>query len=247
MHLQRRLLARKVNELEESLRLNEMFVAVLGHDLRTPLSVVQNGAEIISRFSTSDPSRLEKTAQTMLSSTKRMNDMVNQLLDVARTRSNSFTLNLGRYDYAEVVSQIVQEFSSAERPEIMMLTTEGDTSGEFDKTRMFQVFSNLIGNAYQHGTPGETIELSVDGSSASQVGIEVVSQGTIPSTILENIFDPFRTMSTQQPRNPAGLGLGLYIVKQFVTAHGGSVTVHSKDGRTKFRVVVPRSIDYMNS
>jgi signal transduction histidine kinase len=115
----------------------------------------------------------------------------------------------------------------------------GSLAGTWDADRMAQVFSNLVGNALQHGTDN-TVRIDLDGSDPACVTLVVANAGTIPPELVAHLFDPFRG-GNRQPGRGAGLGLGLYIVQQIAEAHGGEVVVQSGgDGRTEFRVRVPR-------
>jgi signal transduction histidine kinase len=103
---------------------------------------------------------------------------------------------------------------------------------------MAQVVSNLVGNAITHGAPGEPVRVSLDGD-ADELRLTVWNAGTqIPPEMLPVLFEPFRRGAASRGR---GLGLGLYIVKQIVTAHGGDIDVHSTaENGTTFAVRVPR-------
>ena len=116
---------------------------------------------------------------------------------------------------------------------------EGDLQGNWDADRLAQVASNLISNALQYGKKDEPVEVRLDGSQRDDILLSVGNAGTIPADVLPKIFDPFRG-GQRQPGQNEGLGLGLYIVQQIVHAHRGSIDVDSKDGRTTFRITIPR-------
>jgi two-component system, sensor histidine kinase and response regulator len=105
---------------------------------------------------------------------------------------------------------------------------------------MAQVLTNLVANAVQHGEPNQPVLLSVDGSNPAQLTVCVQNKGTIPADMLGYIFEPFHTTSDGRSAR-SGLGLGLYIVKQFIEAHGGSVKVSSiPETGTTFELTLPR-------
>lgn len=117
---------------------------------------------------------------------------------------------------------------------------EGDLQGEWDIGRLGQLASNLIGNALQHGCGGKPIQVRLDGRQADSVQLTVENAGAIASDVLRHVFDPFRG-GQRQPGRSDGLGLGLYIVQQIATAHGGRVDVLSPQAhRTRFQVSLPR-------
>jgi two-component system sensor histidine kinase/response regulator len=237
LYEQKKRLSRQLEELRQSLYLNEMFAAVLGHDLRNPLSAVMNGAALLKIIS-EDP-KVTLAADRIQSSGKRMAKMVDQLLNVARIRSVGFELQLMESDYAMLCMTIVEELRGAKEDRIHIRIT-GDVKAMVDVDRFSQVMSNLLGNALQHGKAGAPIDLHIDGSDAGVVRLCVHNDGVIPREQLETIFEPFH-LGAENRRAAQGLGLGLYIVKQFVEAHGGAVQVFSEEKEgTSFDVTMPR-------
>jgi two-component system, sensor histidine kinase and response regulator len=235
---QKKQIQQQLEELRQALQVNELFIAVLGHDLRTPLSAIMHGAELIQLLS--KEAKVADTAKRIYSSGDRMEKMVRQLLDVAQIRSGGLTISKSRSDYKTVCQRIVEEIQAAYPSADIRLECRGDLAGSFDADRMSQILSNLVANAVQHGEAGAPVLLAVDGSQARQLVTRVQNKGRIPAETLERIFMPFHSANTgRSARN--GLGLGLYIVKQFVEAQGGTVTVTStqNDG-TCFEIVLPR-------
>ncbi|MEI2418226.1 hybrid sensor histidine kinase/response regulator [Orrella sp. JC864] len=237
LYTQRKQLASQLEALQQSLHINEMFAAVLGHDLRNPLSAITSGAGLLRRLS--DDAKVQSIAQRMEASAQRMARMVDQLLDVARIRSNGLALRLQQTDYAELCRGIVDELVSASPDRQVQLEVRDDVRGRADVDRLSQVISNLVGNALQHGEPGHPVQLCVDGGRPERITIIVQNQGVIPESHMPHLFEPFRAGVDGLSRE--GLGLGLYIVKQFVDAHGGKVTARS-DARTGtvFELALPR-------
>jgi two-component system sensor histidine kinase/response regulator len=237
LYEQKKRLSQQLEELRQSLYLNEMFTAVLGHDLRNPLSAVMNGAALLKIIS-EDP-KITLAAERIQSSGKRMAKMVDQLLNVARIRSVGFELQLMDTDYEMLCRTIVDELRGSEEDRIRLKTT-GEVKGMVDIDRFSQVMSNLLGNALQHGKPGTAIDLHIDGSGAGVIRLCVHNEGGIPREQLETIFEPFH-LGAENRRSAQGLGLGLYIVKQFVEAHGGQVQVFSDEKEsTSFDITMPR-------
>ncbi|GEL72166.1 MULTISPECIES: hybrid sensor histidine kinase/response regulator [Myxococcus] len=239
LHRQKQQLAHQLEELTETLRLNEMFTAVLGHDLRNPLSAILTAADLLFRR-TEDPA-VRKSASRMLTSGKRMGRMIEDVLDLARARlAGGIPLRRSETDFGLLVQRIVQEHHAAFPQHSLDVRKEGDLVGDWDSDRLAQVASNLIGNALQHGDTSEPVQLRLDGSHADSITFSVSNVGVIPAEQQPYLFDPFRGCSQQRART-GGLGLGLYIVQQIIHAHHGSVDVESGSGRhTVFRVVLPR-------
>ena len=242
LHRQKQQLALELHERSESLRLNEMFMAMLGHDLRTPLTAIMTGAEVLKRLASDDTQR--QAAERVKSSGTRMSRMIEDMLDLARARlAGGFPLRRERLDLGALVGRVVQEHQTAAPQRGIEVRLEGDLSGDWDGGRLAQVVSNLVGNALQHGVNGEPVEVRVDGSRPETVVLSVRNAGSIAPELLPALFDPFRGGPRPADRND-GLGLGLYIVQQIVEAHRGTVVHASPDPtHTLFRVEVPRTAD----
>ncbi|MDQ9169644.1 HAMP domain-containing sensor histidine kinase [Oxalobacteraceae bacterium R-40] len=235
---QKKQIQQQVEELRQALQVNELFIAVLGHDLRTPLSAILHGAELIQLLAKDE--KVAGAAKRIQSSGERMNKMVQQLLDVAQIRSGSINLSRTASDYRKLCTRIVEEIQVAFPTAAIRFECHGDVNGTFDTDRMAQVLSNLVSNAVQHGEPNQPVFLSVDGSKPAQVTVCVQNKGSIPADTLDRIFKPFHTTSAGRSAK-SGLGLGLYIVKQFIEAHCGSVKVSSNPvSGTTFELTLPR-------
>jgi two-component system sensor histidine kinase/response regulator len=239
LHRQKEQLARELHEKTQTLRLNEMLTAVLSHDLRSPLNAVLTSAHLIQRRSTEEPVR--DTAARILSSTKRMSRMIEDMLDMARARlAGGIPLKRETAELGSLVQRVVGEIHAAYPGRKIDMTQHGDLNGEWDGERLAQVASNLIGNALQHGQESESVQVDVNGALPDVVTLTVTNSGTIPEELLPQLFDPFRGIRRENGRQD-GLGLGLYIVQQIVLAHEGSVDVQSgSSNRTTFVVKVPR-------
>lgn len=121
-----------------------------------------------------------------------------------------------------------------------MLSSAGVLSGSWDGNRLAQVLTNLLGNALRHGAADQPIGLHLDGTHPSAIRMEISNGGCIPAELLPVLFKPFRGGEAKGGRRD-GLGLGLYIVQQIVTSHGGSIAVHSADDHTRFTVTLARN------
>jgi two-component system, sensor histidine kinase and response regulator len=239
LHRQKQQLARELHERTETLRLNEMFIAVLGHDLRNPLHAMMLSAHGVHRVSTEDP--VKQAAARIVSSGNRMSRMIEDLLDLARGRlAGGIQIVREPVDLAAVVGRVVRESQAAKPGRALEIRQQGHFDGEWDAGRLAQVASNLISNALQYGDPKEPVLVELDGTRDDTVEMVVSNAGNIPKELLPQIFDPFRGRS-EPSRRSEGLGLGLYIVKELVEAHEGRVDVASNPGeRTRFTVRLPR-------
>lgn len=239
LHRQKQQLARELQERSESLRLTEMLIAILGHDLRTPLTAILAGAEVLKRLGTDETQ--VRVAERVKSSATRMGRMIEDMLDLARARlAGGFPVRHERVDLGALVGRVVQEHLAASPERSIELQLEGDLTGEWDGGRMAQVVSNLVGNALQHGASDAPVTVRVDGTRPDGIVLSVGNAGSIAPGLLPHLFDPFRGGLRPSDRND-GLGLGLYIVEQIVQAHRGAVVHEAPDAtRTVFRVEVPR-------
>jgi signal transduction histidine kinase len=236
LYEQRRTLAAQLEELKNALRLNEMFTAALGHDLRNPLNAISMGAEVLVRRSR-DP-ELVNVAERIVSSARRMGRMIGQLLDVARIRSGGIELTMRPSDISRVCRSIMEEVVAPRDAARVNVTATGDTTAVFDVDRLSQVFSNLVGNALQHSETSSPVSVSINGSHPEAVRVQIRNEGVIPADQMRTLFEPFRSGNPSQ----GGLGLGLYIARQFVQAHGGTVEARSgTDRQTTFEVSIPRN------
>jgi two-component system sensor histidine kinase/response regulator len=240
LYLQRQQLAQELQDRTETLRLNEMFSALLAHDLRNPLSAILASAQLLERR-TCD-SQAQEAAARILSSGKHMGRLIEDMLDLARARlAGGIVVKPEPADIRVLVERVVREHQAAAPQRAIETDYTGEFSGRWDAERIAQVASNLIGNALKHGDADAPIEVRLDGTDDDAVVLLVINGGTIPAELVDHLFDPFR--GGQRPAGRSeGLGLGLYIVFQIVKAHSGSVEVTTgRDNRTMFRVVVPRA------
>lgn len=233
-----------VAKLEETIRYNELFAAALAHDLRNPLGAMMNAAQLVMMRREGrggEDDRESKPLSRILSSGERMTTMIDQLLDFTRARSGGgVEVDPHEANLAELCAQAVSELELAHPEWKVRREVIGDQRGSWDSGRLLQVFSNLVANAGQHGSAEAGISLKLDGSARDQVKVEVHNEGTIPESLLPHLFDPFR--GTRHRRDQSrGLGLGLFIVREIVRAHGGTVDVSSSEaGGTTFSFRLPR-------
>jgi signal transduction histidine kinase len=240
LYRQRRQLAAELSDRTETLRLNEMFSALLAHDLRSPLSAILASARLMQRRS-DDHAALE-AAGRIVTSGNRMARMIEDMLDLARARlGGGIIVKRERVDFKALVERVLREHQAAAPERVIEAAYDGNLSGFWDPERIAQVASNLIGNALKHGSPAAPIGVRLDGTEREAVTLVVKNGGVIPADILPHLFDPFRGAQRQSGRAD-GLGLGLYIVSQIVQAHDGRVNVKTGEaGETAFHIRLPRA------
>jgi PAS domain S-box-containing protein len=226
-------------EMMRTVANNERFTAILGHDLRNPLNAIMTTAQLMQRRTGSDDIALP--AVRILKSSQRMLRMINQLLDLSRVRvPGGLLLRPKQIDLADLCRQVLDELRVAHPGSSLELVTAGDLVGRWDGDRLAQVLSNLSANALEHGRPATPVYVRLDGRDPAHVDIRVENQGTIPEPVLPILFHPFRTTHYRSAK-PGGLGLGLYISQEIVTAHCGRIQVRSTpaDG-TCFQIELPK-------
>jgi signal transduction histidine kinase len=219
-----------------------LLLGVLGHDLRTPVGVVHMSASYLLRGDAL-PSAQTKAVARILTSAERVKAMVNDLLDFTRTAIGvTLPITPVPADLAKISRDIVEEVTVLHPDSILELTCEGDLCGRWDATRVAQALSNLATNAVHHGG-ARPVTVHV-GDSGENVSVHIHNEGTaIPPEKQKNLFAPLRQVRAPQPegRGSSGLGLGLYITKEIVVAHGGSIKVESGEEGTTVIVTLPRT------
>jgi signal transduction histidine kinase len=223
-------------ELRAVAEFRELFIGILGHDLRNPLGSIVVTAASLLRGGKLDQKDAEMAARIIRSS-QRIARMITQLLDTTRARlGGGIPIEPKPTDLREVCRNIVEEFEAT-----IQLQIEGEVTGIWDQDRLAQVLSNLVGNAIEHARPGTVVVVKAH-AEAAEVVVEVSNQGDpIPADLLPLIFEPFVRANLRQHSTTGNLGLGLYIAKQIVLSHGGTLDVHSTEGTTAFVMRIPRS------
>lgn len=217
----------------------ERFVGIVGHDLRNPLSAITMGAASLIRRELDEGSA--KIVRRIVSSADRMSRMIQQLLGFAQARhGGGIPIHRSRADLAEITQHVIEELEAAYPERTILFTHRGELEGEWDSDRMAEVISNLVGNAIQHGDGGP-VSVNLVGKDGA-VTLDVHNKGApIRPDLLAHLFDPFRRGGSPRESIRASVGLGLYISKELVRAHGGSIAVSSApETGTVFTVRLPR-------
>lgn len=215
-------------ETQRYARLMEVFVSVLSHDLRNPLSAIITASHMLRQEQDS------RAASRIRQSADRMGRMIDQLLDFSRIKMGAgLPLDTREIDLAPVGRMVLGELEAAYPDRAIQLEEHGSLWGAWDRDRLAQLLSNLGGNACQHGD--DPIRISLDGRDPLFVRISVENRGAIPEDLIPDLFEPGARRG-----HSGGLGLGLYIAQQIAAAHGGSIQVSSGELTTRFLVEMPR-------
>jgi signal transduction histidine kinase len=240
--------ARLYEEAREAIRLRDEFLSVASHELRTPLTPLNLKLGMLRRLA-------EQAGQGTLPATQvgadiavaarhvqRLTNLVDHLLDVTRIRAGKLQLQLESVDLAEVVRDAAARLASvaAECGSTLDLVTPERCTGVWDRMRLEQIVTNLLTNALKYGG-GKPVRVRLEEQGPGQVVLSVRDSGIgMEPSVLERIFGRFER--GHSGRHYPGLGLGLYITRQVVTALEGTISVESAPGKgSVFTVVLPRS------
>lgn len=213
----------------------ERFIAILGHDLRSPVGAILMSVEVL--LGDDLPERSTKTVAGIRERARGMEAVIRDVLDFARGRlGGGIPVKRTWCDLGRICDEEVDEMTQAHPGRAIHWGGSGNLIGEWDADRVAQVLSNLIGNAVQHGTDPIRIAAEDEGD---EVVLSVRNGGAaIPASMIPQLFEPFRASGKDAAE---GLGLGLYIVSEIVRAHGGNLSARSAEGEgTTFTIRWPR-------
>ncbi|MCU1808189.1 HAMP domain-containing histidine kinase [Cytobacillus firmus] len=215
------------------------FLASISHELRTPLTYIKGYADIVLKRNLSIEDR-DKYLNIIHEEANRLSDLIKDLFDLAKMDKNSFVIQKRAIDITDFIMKIEQKFSPAFQEKDMELEVICPKEAVIiaDPTRLEQIIFNLLDNAIKYSPPGAKTILSVN-NKKKDVYIKVRDNGKgIPEEDLPYILNRFYRVDKSRTRSLGGTGLGLAIVKELVLAHGGTISVKSKEGiGTEFELV----------
>lgn len=217
-----------------------LLLGMLGHDMRSPLNTILMTAQYLAALNAG--ADVSDAAARLIRGGASMKALLEDLVDFNRTTLGlGIRINLAEIDLATLLKDESEQLRGAHPGRRIELEIIGDTRGYWDGVRLQQLLRNLVGNAINYGAADTPIQVVLTRDD-TDVTIEVKNRGpAIEKEILKQIFDPLRRGVGQGHRDysGAGLGLGLYIVREVARAHGGEVTVRSDKGETVFTVRLP--------
>jgi len=217
----------------EALAAKDRDIAMLAHDLQTPLASISAGTDILLRAA--DEDRTRNVATRVIQTVFRMSNMVSDLTDYARAGQGPIPVRIKPADLGAIVAQVVEECRQLEPVDRIRVETSGDLRGQWDADRLSQAITNLVVNALRYGEGDVRVRVR---DAGAVVNVSVHNTGpSIPAARLASIFQPFQRAT----ETSKGLGLGLFIVREIVDAHGGAVDVSSSaDAGTTLVLRLPR-------
>jgi signal transduction histidine kinase len=230
---------------DETARTRDIFLAILGHDLRTPLAAMAMAGDYLTIPEVGTARTVEVGTQVRRS-TATMIAMVNDLLEYARTQlGGEMPITRTQADVKEICQAALHDASATHPDCPFEFNASGDLTGAFDTGRLQQVITNLLTNAAQYRGGQHPVTISAEGESDTVV-VQVRNFGTVlPQESLQAIFNPLvqLSMEHEQGRRPStSLGLGLFIAREVTEAHGGKITADSDEhSGTVFTVRLPRT------
>ncbi|WCM89245.1 sensor histidine kinase [Acidovorax sp. NCPPB 3576] len=231
-------------------RARDLFLGILGHDLRGPMSTIAGAAQLEMRRWPDDV----RHAPVILRSVAQMNALLDDLMEFTSYRLGKGLIvkpKILRLD--QLVRDTINEIEVVSSGRVLLLQSRGDMEGRWDAARLHQALSNLIFNALKYGVTSSPVWVEIDGTDHDQVLLTVRNAGkAISPELLPRLFDPLVREQREDDSNGsqvsgANLGLGLFVVREIATAHGGSVVVTSREEATEFRLCLPRMCSALES
>lgn len=228
----------------EAAHMRNLFLGVLSHELRTPLATIVASAHSLV-LADRMQKHLPNAAQRVLRSSKRIESLLNDLLDYVRSGiGEGMRVAPTAVDLGQVCAKVVNELEGLYPGREIRIGSRGELAGVCDEQRIAQAVSNLISNAIKYGRADAPVQVDISGEADEEITISVKNAGPAISTeTRESLFEPL-VRGASGDKTGVNLGLGLYIVREIAHAHGGSVRVSSsnEDG-TVFEIRLPRHAD----
>jgi signal transduction histidine kinase len=232
--------ARLYQELQHAVRARDELIAIVSHDLRNPLSTITAGASVMLEDISTE--RIPKIARMIVRSARRMETLINDLVDLVRIDARALAVALQPIDITEILQETVEAHAELAAGKSVQLSAMSDAFTVYaDHQRVLQILANLVGNAIRFTPEGGAVTLSAE-RIEDAVSVSVSDSGLgIPADQVPRVFERFWRGDQD---DKASIGLGLSIVKGLVEAHGGTVAVASRPGKgTTFSFTLPTSIE----
>jgi PAS domain S-box-containing protein len=224
-------------------QLKDEFISMAAHELRTPLTALRGYVQILSRHVVGSDPLSARAIETLHEQGERMERLINDLLDVGRIETHQLELRRRELDLVALVRQLAAEVGrSSSRHPIVVTSSRDQIIGSWDGDRLSQVFANLLTNAIKYSPEGGPINVTITvPDTEGEVLVAVTDRGIgIEPAELPRLFTRYGRVGRDNPLRQVGLGIGLFISKEIVDAHGGSIRVSSEPDRgSTFTVALP--------
>jgi PAS domain S-box-containing protein len=230
-----------VSTLKELQRLREEWAALVAHDLRQPLSVLTTSVGMLQRLAESpDPAALRKGLERAQKAVGVLSRMIDDLADMSRIEAKCLDLERRPVDFDALVRECVEHQRTSAPDRVIDLKCIGSfPKVDLDPVRIEQVVGNLLGNALKYSDPGTPVRVEVRGADG-ELRVAVTNAGPgIAAEDLPKVFDRYYRTAAARSSGVRGMGLGLYIAKGVIEAHGGRIWVESRSGETTFQFSLP--------
>jgi two-component system, OmpR family, aerobic respiration control sensor histidine kinase ArcB len=219
-----------IEELRQASELKSSFVSVVGHEFRTPLTVIQGFSELIAHADFSE-AEMREYANDIYEEAGRLTRLITDMLDLDRMQSGSMSINVSRLDLNRLITEVAQRFQShAAGHSFRFDLTSALPPVEADEDRLRQVMNNLLSNAIKYSPEGGLVTVR-SRPSGDEVHVSVRDEGLgIEPDALERIFNRYARAGTARDQHISGSGLGLPITRQILTMHGGRIWAESEAG-----------------
>jgi signal transduction histidine kinase len=219
------------------------LIGIAGHDLRNPLTTIAMSASLL-RGGPYDNERCAKLVTRIITGAKRMERIIGDLADYSRARVGSpLPLEIRVTDFNRICETVIDGVLTEYPQRIIHYEPGTEPLGMWDAERLEQVVQNLVTNALKYGAPDRPVRICWWRTEDGQLFLEVSNHGSpIPAPSIPYIFEPFRMGERRTSGSTRSLGLGLFIVREIIRAHGGTVSVRSdSENGTRFTVALPAS------
>ncbi len=234
---------RDITPLKEAQREKDLFIASVSHELKTPVAIIKGYAETLAREDARwDRQTLRQGLQAIQEEADRLNRLLDDLLEASRIQAGLLQLEPGPVDLASLLERLVRDFQAQTERHTLQLHLEADLPPvRGDGARLRHIFENLLSNALKYSPAGGAVQVEARRVDDGWVEVQVRDQGVgIPPDELPHIFDPFYRTRSEMRDAVRGVGLGLYIARALVEAHGGKIWAESQVGRgSTFHVRLP--------
>lgn len=233
-----------ITSILERERIQKRFIADASHELKTPVSAIKGMSEILNRPNFNDPETLSDFLKQIELESKRMENIINDMLSLSRYSSKNVMLELTRFNLSELVNEVHRSYSTLlkEKRLLFINDVQKDTMIYADKDKFYHIISNLLSNSIKSSDRGTIRVTAVLSSNRFEVIVQDEGIG-IKQEEIPYIFDRYYRVDESRSRQTGGSGLGLAIVKAYVQAHKGQIEVSSELNKgTQFAIILPATI-----